>query len=53
MNKIDIIILIMGGKKKECTPTLFPASVMEAGWVKSSVGYTTHPASFVHLSCPL
>ena len=30
----DIIPLIMG--RKECTPTLFPASVMEAGWVKNS-----------------
>ena len=27
--------IIMG--RKECTPTLFPASVMEAGWVKNSV----------------
>ena len=31
----DIIPLIMG--RKECTPTLFPASVMEAGWEKNSV----------------
>ena len=31
----DIISLSMG--RKECTTTLFPASVMEAGWVKNSV----------------
>ena len=31
---VDIIPLIMG--RKEYTPTLIPASVMEAGWEKHS-----------------
>ena len=30
---VDIIPFIMG--RKECTPTLIPASVMEAGWEKT------------------
>ena len=41
----DIIRLIMG--RKECTPALFPASVMKAGWVKTVSGYTNHHASFI------
>ena len=43
---MDIIPLIMG--RKEYTPTLFPASVMEAGLVKNSDSvHTNHPASFL------
>ena len=40
----DIILLIVS--RKECTPTLFPANVMEAG-KKTASGYTNHPASFI------
>ena len=33
----DIIPLIIGRKDCTCTPTLFPASVMEAEWMTNSV----------------